>query len=217
MVGIAPLDMHAYHGAFPMPDDFIAWWTAADFRSTYAFHHRVLKLLQSERGPRLWLLKGPVHLFQLEAFAAEYPDARFVWTHRDPASVIPSVASLQHTLHAARCVEGALDKRSAGPKALAFWAEGMRRALAARERIGEHRFVDVWNRDVVACPVQTFAALYDRLGFAFTPELQDAVADYNRRNARGAFGEHRYTPEEYGLDRDGIRAAFQDYVERFEL
>jgi hypothetical protein len=217
MVGIAPLDMHAYYGAFPMPDDFIAWWTAADFASTYAYHHRVLKLLQSERGPRHWLLKGPVHLFQLEAFAAEYPDARFVWTHRDPASVIPSVSSLQYTLHSQRCVEGALDKLTAGPKALAFWSEGMRRALAARSRIGEHRFIDVWNRDVVAHPLETFAALYDRLGYAFTPDHEARVADYTRRNAQGAFGAHRYTAEEYGLSREMIRDGFGEYVKRFGL
>lgn len=217
MVGLAPLNMHAYHGAFPMPDDFIAWWMGADFASTYAYHRRVLKLLQSERPPHLWLLKGPVHLFHLEAFAAEYPEARFVWTHRDPASVIPSVASLQHTLHSRRCVDGALDKLAAGPKALAFWAEGMRRALAARERIGEHRFVDVWNRDVVARPVETFAGLYDRLGFTFTPDLRARVEDYSRRNAQGAHGEHRYTAEEYGLAKEAIRAAFRDYVERFDV
>ena len=217
MVGLAPLDMHAYHGAFPMPDDFIAWWTQADFASTYAYHRRVLKLLQSERPPHLWLLKGPVHLFHLDAFAAEYPQAKFVWTHRDPASVIPSVSSLQHRLHSARCVDGALDKDAAGPKALAFWAEGMRRALVARDRLGEHRFIDLWNRDVVSRPVETFAGLYDRLGFAFTPTLEADLANYNRRNAQGAFGEHRYTAEEYGLTKDVIREAFVDYCDRFDV
>jgi len=217
MVGLAPLDMHAYHGAFPMPDDFLAWWTSADFASTYAYHRRVLTLLQSARPPHLWLLKGPVHLFQLEAFAAEYPEARFVWTHRDPASVIPSVASLQHTLHSARCRDGALDKPSAGPKALAFWAQGMDRALAARARIGEDRFVDLWNRDVVSRPIETFAALYDRLGYAFTPAFEASLADYSRRNAQGSHGEHRYTAEEYGLTREAIREAFAAYCARFDV
>jgi hypothetical protein len=217
MVGLAPLNMHAYHGSLPMPDDYLAWWIEADFTSTYAYHRRVLALLQSRRGPRFWLLKGPIHLFHLDAFATEYPQARFVWTHRDPASVIPSVASLQFTLQSQRCTEGALDKLDAGPRALAFWAEGTRRALAARDTIGEHRFVDVCNRDVVARPAETFAELYQRLGLAFTPELQERVADYNRRNALGAFGEHRYTAEEYGLKAEEIRAAFGDYIERFDV
>ncbi|MEZ5737669.1 MAG: sulfotransferase [Novosphingobium sp.] len=214
---LAPLNMHAYHGAYPMPDDYLAWWASSDFASTYAYHRRVLKLLQSRRPPHLWLIKAPIHLFKLEAFAAEYPDAKFVWTHRDPAKVIPSVSSLQYTLYAQRCVEGSLDKLAAGPKALAFWTDGMARGLAARKAIGEHRFIDVWNDDVVARPIETFEALYDKLGFDITPDFRAGLEDYNRRNARGAHGEHRYTAEEYGLSRESIRAAFGDYVERFRL
>lgn len=217
LVMLAPLNMHAYNGAYPMPDDYIAWWSDADFASTYAYHRRVLKLLQSRRPPHLWLLKAPVHLFKLEAFAAEYPDAKFVWTHRDPAKVIPSVSSLQHTLHLQRCVEGSLDKRAIGPRFLDFWVDGMTRGLAAREAIGEHRFIDVWNDDVVAQPIATFEALYAKLGFDFTPEFRAGLDDYNRRNARGAHGEHRYSAEEYGLSREAIREAFSVYVDRFNL
>lgn len=217
LVGLAPLNMHGYQGAYPMPDDFLAWWMDTDFASTYAYHERVLKLLQSARPPYLWLLKSPVHLFKLDAFAAHYPNAKFVWTHRDPASVIPSAASLHHTLHRDVSVEGALDPRVAGPRTLAFWSEGMRRALAARDRIGEHRFVDVWNRDVVARPVETFVALYEKLGLAAPPDLEESIAEYNRRNARGAHGEHRYTAEQYGLSKEGIRDAFAAYIERFDL
>lgn len=214
---LAPLNMHAYHGAYPMPDDYTAWWSDADFASTYAYHRRVLKLLQSRRGPRLWLLKAPVHLFKLEAFAAEYPNAKFIWTHRDPAKVIPSVSSLQYRLNEERCIEGALDKRDYGPRFTAFWTDGMRRALAARDRIGDDRFIDIWNDEVVKSPVETFERLYEKLGFAFTGECRRGIEDYSRRNARGAHGEHRYTAEEYGTSGEEIRAAFRDYVERFGL
>jgi hypothetical protein len=214
---LAPLNMHAYNGAYPMPRDYLDWWMTAEFASTYAYNHRVYKLLQSRGGPKLWLLKAPVHLFQLEAFLAEWPNARFVWTHRDPASVIPSVSSLQYGLNAERSVAGALDKLTYGPAFTAFWREGMNRALAARDRMGEHRFIDVWNDDVVADPIRAFAAIYDRLGFEFTPVMRQGLEDYNRRNARGAHGEHRYTAREYGTSREEIRDAFRDYVERFDL
>lgn len=217
LVMLAGLNMHAYYGVYPMPDDFLAWWRDADFASTYAYHRRVLQHLQSERPPHLWLLKSPPHLFKLEAFAAEYPNARFVMTHRDPAKLIPSVSSLHHALNAERCLPGSLDKTTYGPRWLAFWAEGMERALAARRRIGEDRFIDVWNEDVVRDPVGTFRALYAGLGFEFSDELQARVEAYNRRNARGAFGEHRYIAEEYGVTREAIRAAFGDYIDRFEL
>ena len=209
------LDMHAYYGFLPMPQDYTDWWISADFRSTYALHERVLKLLQSRRGPSLWLLKGPVHIFRLDELAARYPDARFVMTHRDPRKVIPSVASLQINLHAARCRPGTLVKRVRGRMALDFWAQGIERALAARARIGEDRFVDLFNDDVVRDPAAAFAKVYDHLGMDITPELRLNIEDYSRRNAPGAHGKHEYTLEEYGLESDAIRDAFAGYVERF--
>lgn len=214
---LAPLVMQAYNGALPMPDDYLDWWRNADFAPYFAYQGRVLRLLQSELGPNLWLLKSPVHLFRLHEFAREYPEAKFIWTHRDPAKVIPSVSSLQHTLWAARCGPGFRSKAETGPHFLAFWAEGMRRALAFRDEVGEARFVDVWNDDVVADAVGTFAGMYDKLGYELTEELQSRIESYNRRNARGAHGEHRYSAEEYGLTREGIREVFAGYIERFAL
>jgi hypothetical protein len=110
---LASLTMQAFHGALPMPDDYLRAWMEDDYAGFYTLHHRVLKLLQSARPPHRWLLKAPPHLFRLDAFFREYPNARFIWTHRDPAKVIPSVASLQYTLNAERCAEGALDKHPA--------------------------------------------------------------------------------------------------------
>lgn len=217
LVFLAGLTMRAYHGAFPMPDSFVDWWIGADFTATYRWHRKVLQILHSRRPPRLWLLKAPPHLFRLDEFVAEYPDARIVMTHRDPASVIASDSSLRYHLNCERCDMTGFDKRSYGPRLLRFWQEGMDRALAARARIGEDRFVDLRNADVVADPVGSFEQVYAGLGMAVTPELRAAIADYGRRNAQGAHGEHRYTAEEYGLTRESIREAFRDYVERFGL
>lgn len=215
MVMLAGLDMASYHGAYPMPDDFIEWWIERDFTPTYALHRKLLQILHSACPPNLWLLKAPVHLFQLEAFARAYPGARFVMTHRDPARVIPSDASLRYRLHGERCPASALDKSAYGPKLLAFWRRGMDRALAARRAIGEDRFVDLRNEDLVRDPCGTFDALYRALGLEMTPQLSTAIADYLARNARGAHGEHRYTAEEYGTSTAEIRECFADYCDRF--
>ena len=42
----------------------------------------------------LWHLKTPVHMFALDALVEAYPDAKFLWSHRDPAKVLGSVCSL---------------------------------------------------------------------------------------------------------------------------
>ena len=215
LVFLAGYDMRGYHGAYPMPDDYIDWWIAEDFRAFYALHERMLRLLHAHRPPRRWLLKSPVALFKLAAIAERYPTARFVMTHRDPARLIPSVASLHHTLHAERCLPGSLDKATLGPRLLAFWAEGMRRALAARATIGEDRFLDVRNADIVAEPLPQFERIQAFLGLDVDAALRQRLTDYAARNAPGAFGQHRYTAAEFGLAEAQISETFADYKARF--
>lgn len=217
LVYFAGLDMRAFHGSLPMPRDYLQWWIDDDFASTYAVHAQVLQALQSRRPPHLWLLKAPPHLFKLEAFAKQYPNAKFVMTHRDPRKLIPSVASLSYHLHCVRCHADQVDKHAVGAQALWFWSEGIRRGLAARARIGEHRFIDVPNDEVVKTPLAVFERIYDHLDMELTPAMRQRVTAYGKRNAPGAFGEHRYTLEEYGLTAQSVGAAFKDYLERFAL
>jgi Sulfotransferase family len=131
--------------------------------------------------------------------------------------VIGSVASLHTTLHEVRCLPGSVDRAQVGRRQLALWTEAMCRFLAVRDEIGEDRFVDVRNEDVVKRPIETFERIYDRLGMSLTPALRSRLEDYNNRNAPGAFGAHQYTAEEYGLTDASIREAFKDYGERFGL
>jgi Sulfotransferase family len=212
---LSGLTMHAYHGAYPMPDDYLDWWLAEDFASTYAYLDRVFKLLHSHRSPHLWLLKSPPHLFRLDAIVRQFPGARFVMTHREPIKVLASVASLHYTLYNERCMPGIIKKEEVGPGLLRFWAEGMRRALSARTTLGEHRFIDVRNDDMVERPLEVFERIYAHLGMDLSSELKGSLVRYSSRNAPGAFGSHRYTLEEYGLNGDSIRQAFGKYIDKF--
>jgi hypothetical protein len=90
----------AFHGqqmTLPVPG-YRAWWRRADLTETYAYHRRVVKLLASRCPPELWLFKAPHHKFHLGALARAYPGMRFVMTHRDPAKVVPSYASIVSTI-----------------------------------------------------------------------------------------------------------------------
>ena len=55
----------------------------ADQRLVYEHHKRFLQHLQF-RNPGDWVLKWPKHLFGLDALLEVYPDARIIWTYRDP-------------------------------------------------------------------------------------------------------------------------------------
>jgi hypothetical protein len=214
---LAGLNCRGFHGQFPMPDDYMAWWMADDFVSTYAYHHKTLQLLQSRRPPNKWLLKSPPNLFNMEAFAAQHPHVKFVMTHRDPAKAISSVASFYQALYQGSCEPESLDRSWTGARALSCWAEGMRRGLEARQKLGEHRFIDVHNRDLIRDPIAVLERVYDHLGMTVSDDLVAKWRQYQQDNAKGKFGGHDHRPEDFGLDAHTIRSTFKDYVERFDL
>ena len=75
-----------------------------DMTGPYAFYRDTLKVLAQGRpaGER-YLLKCPEHLWFIDALLVVFPDARIVWTHRDPvACVAVLLAYLAGTAHALR-------------------------------------------------------------------------------------------------------------------
>src|SRR5689334_3595666 len=114
---------------------YLAWLMDCDMRETYLFHRRVLRLLQWHCPPRLWHLKTPVHVFALDALVGVYPDARFLWSHRDPAKVLGSVCSLIHYTRSWSSDRD--DAAELGHEMTDRWAEAVRRAMDFRTRVGD--------------------------------------------------------------------------------
>ncbi len=192
-----------------------AWWRKADLTETYRYHRRVVKLLESRRPPDLWLFKAPHHKFHLEAIVAAYPDVRFVMTHRDPAKVVPSYASIVSAILPAP--DGDRDLRRLGREICNHLREGMENAIAARARIGEERFLDVHHRDLVGDPMKELHRIYPWLGLELRPPVEQAIAEWQTANRSGAHGIHRYTAEQYGLSDAQVRSDYDFYIRRFDV
>jgi hypothetical protein len=192
-----------------------AWLMDCDWGPAYRYHERVLKLLQWHRPPNRWRLKTPAHMFGIDALDAVYPDARFVITHRDPAKVMASLASVETAV--VRMYTGKADPMYFGRHCVDDWDRALRRFLAFRDRVGEDRFYDIAFADLQSDPVGTVRGLYDWLGEELTPETAAAMQDWwdASQDDRSAGGGHQYTPEEFGLDADELHARFAYYSERF--
>lgn len=194
---------------------YMRWWTASDMAPAYRHHHRVLKLLQWRCPPTRWNLKNPPEVSFLDAFTGQYANARLIWTHRDPAKVLPSVCKLIAILRAMFCES--LDLHALGRAQLELWSEGVRRALAFRRRVGERCFTDVYMHDLVARPFETVAAVYERFELPFTAEAERQMRAWLAANPQHKHGTPRYTLEEFGLTLGEVRAAFADYVRHFDV
>ncbi|MBY0279943.1 sulfotransferase [Candidatus Binatia bacterium] len=194
---------------------YIRWWLDHDMIPAYRHHARVLRLLQWRCPPTRWFLKSPPDLCHLDAFTAVYPNARIVWTHRDPAKVLASVCKLIFIVR--RMQTDQVDLHQLGREQLALWAEAVRRALAFRRAAGETRFADVFMDDLVADPLATVARLYDRVGLPFTSGAESAMRAWASEHPQHKHGAMPYTLEEFGLTLDEVRAAFADYTRHFAV
>jgi Sulfotransferase family len=213
LLGMAFRTAH-FDGMAHVPS-YVEWVIDCDMTSAYDMHRRTLQLLQWHCGPRRWHLKTPVHMLSLDALDAAYPDACFLWTHRDPSAVLGSVCSLvQYTRS---WVGDPGDPVDLGADQLHQWAEAIRRAMDFRDRHGEARFADVSFDVLNADPVRAVDDAYASLGLELDESRRAAVAAWAVAHPPGSHGTHEYALDDFGLDTGAVGAAFEQYTERFDL
>jgi hypothetical protein len=193
---------------------YLAWLMNCDMRETYTFHRRVLKLLQWHCPPSLWHLKTPVHVFALDALVEAYPNAKFMWSHRDPAKVMGSVCSLIRYVRSWSSDRD--DPEELGAEQLESWSEGVRRAMDFRKRVGDERFSDIAFADLQADPVNTLAAGYESLGLDFTAATQRSVGRWADEHKPGSRGSHDYDLADFGLTPESVRERFTEYLRTYD-
>lgn len=185
---------------------YLEWFLGADHRPAYEHHRRTLQHLQW-RTPGEWVLKWPKHVFSLDALLHTYPDARIVWTHRDPGRVLPSVVDFVGTIR--RGASPLYDPGRFANEWVTLEEIGLLRAMNVRERVGdESRFYDLPYNDLISDPVSAVTGIYEHFGIAVDDETRKRVAEYQTRNPQDKHGRHHYTPEQYGLDADRLRERF---------
>ena len=184
----------------------------ADLAPAYRWHRQFLQHLQSADPAPQWLLKSPAHLWDLDALAAEYPDAVIVQTHRDPLKVITSVSAL--AAHLRRMASDDVDLHEIS----ADYAEdiflGLDRGMDARQRgvIPPERIVDVHFSDFVADPIATVRGIYAALGRELDQPTEQAMRTFLADHpGDGGGGGTRYRFADTGLEEGPLRERAEAY------
>jgi hypothetical protein len=183
----------------------------------YAHFERVLRLVGSTEPTKRWLLKNPGHIENLDALFAQFPDARVIHTHRDPAKAIPSLCALLIGNHAL-FEEGRVEERAwqMGTRETEKWARAIRRAEPVRQAHAG-QVLDVVHTDFHADPMGTVERIYAFAGLELSDEVRVAMAVRIADKPELAHGPHKYTLDDFGLTAEGVRERFGDYVSRFDL
>jgi hypothetical protein len=201
--------------AFMPTPAYSDWLLQADMASAYEYERTVLQVLQS-RAPGTWSLKMPSHAVHVEALVAAFPDVRIVWAHRDPYKVTGSFLSM-HELSRAVATGGRVDMGPVVPIVLRQLREHVERTLAARRRIGEHRFFDLHYADLMRDPLGLMRSLYEWADDDLGPAVERSMLGWLERNPRNRFGHRPYSLDTYGLTRNDLEPVFADYVSAFGI
>jgi len=191
------------------------WVGECDMSRAYAWHKRLLQVLQWKLPNERWVLKAPLHLFGLDCLLETYPDARIVFTHRDPFDAMVSGVSM--AFHWTRATTGQANAPAIADWYSALWAKGLERALEVRSQLKEKQVLDLFHKDLSHDPLQAMEAIYGHFDLPFSRAAKKRMQVWLRDNPRSRFGSHNCSASELGLKPGREKKRFEFYLNRFDL
>jgi len=200
-----------------------AWWRVplgmtigglpTDPVAQYRIHKMMLQQMQYRRPKKRWALKG-FHGPRLGAFFATYPDARLIWTHRDPVQVTASRIAMAMAL--TEGLTGRAELKEQAAIHLAASRAGFNQTLN-NPLIDDPRIFHVRYPDFVRDPVGTVEAFYRFSGLRLSDYAARAMTDYLNTHRSDRYGRFEYSTELIGVDVEQLHAEFAPYRARFGL
>ena len=194
-----------FHTTYNVPS-YQSWLESHDMVPAYQYHKRFLQHQQVQSKGERWLLKAPGHLFDLAALMQVYPDAQIIQTHRDPLKVVASISSHANVIRAA--FSDVLDSHEIAKDWQRYWKEALSRTLEYRDSHPNQPISDVYYADLVADPISVVKRLYKELKIEYSDDFEAALKKYINRNPQN---KHKYTLQEFGFEKQSVRATFDDY------
>ncbi|QDM41523.1 sulfotransferase [Altererythrobacter sp. TH136] len=193
------------------------WCEGEDATPAYRHLANLLRLVgwsQQESSLRPWILKTPQHMLDLPALLKVFPDARLIFTHRDPRAVVGSAASLawnQTIIYSDHA-----DPRTVGREWLRKTGLMVDRMMEARRAIPAERMIDVQYDEMDRDWRGAMARVYRFLGL----EMDSAVTGMERYVERSRALKrrpHRYSLSQFGLGENEVLERLEDYVRRLDV
>jgi len=232
-------DIHAMGLTQPEEDDFLFYWSCAsgtwmlklpamgeiDFyhldraperkrRRVERFYADCIRRQLYLNGPdRIHLCKAPHFAGRVASLIESFPDAGIVVTMRSPHETIPSLLKLVKVGYQLRGWDEPRMARSLRVLAeQSFHTYQHPLEVLAKHPETRHAIVDY--RELVAEPKRVVEEVYEALGIPMTPGFA-AVLDQEQARAKKHESGHRYSLEEFGLDKDAIERELAELFERY--
>ena len=191
------------------------WLQSCDMAPAYAQHKLALQVLQAAQPTGRWVLKTPNHLWCLETLRESYPDARIIWTHRDPGRVITSLASLVNTLQ--RVFANRRDHASIAEEWLGKSHHAIESGMAYDDRADDDWCQHLRFADLMKDPIGAVHTIYARWGETPNELHVRRMEVWMQERGRHSEGRHVYDPKDFGWTYDELAERFSAYRERYDI
>ena len=188
---------------------------SCNFDPAMLWHERFLQVLEQTNTPNRWLLKDPTHVHHIPELLSTYPDAYFVFIHRNPTKTIPSICSLSAKITSA--LSKHVDKKEIGASLLNYWSYAIEKGLVDRVEIPNNRIFDIQFADFISDPMEQIRRMYAHFGFELNQPNEENMHNFLVNDAVNKKSRHKYTLEEFGLTEKQVGERFKKYTTQFDL
>lgn len=205
-------------GLYNIPS-YYQWFLDADKTAAYRSMADMMKLISWSRDEpenKRWILKNPQHMLDLDVLLDVFPDAKLVFTHRDPLKTVGSMMSLvwffavQHT--DVPCRTAVRDIW------LDFCEQMARRCIQVRNTIPASQQIDVYYADMNRDWRTEMHRIYEFSEMELTTDAETSMTKWLAESEReGLHSGHRYTLEDFGTTTEEVDSRMKFYREQFSI
>ena len=198
---------------------FAEWLMTHDQTFAYEYLVDLLKLIswfRDDPEDKPWVLKSPQHMQDLNALLHVFPNAKLVCPHRDPIKVVGSVCST--AWNSLVRDNDSMDPHVVGQHWLDKTERMLHKNLKERETLSPaHNQYDILYADITADWRGAMEGVYGFLNMPFTGQAASAMQEWLTSNQQHKHGAHKYTLEQFGLDKTQVDERLMFYRERFNI
>lgn len=191
------------------------WVGECNMKNAFQWHRLLLQVLQWKLPNDRWVLKAPMHLFGLEHLMETYPDAKIVFTHRDPFDAMVSGVSMAY--HWTQFTTGQANIQAIADWYPRLWAKGLARALSFKKNLNADQCLDIFHKDISKDPIKMIETIYDHFDILLSRGTKKRMVTWLRDHPRSKFGSHACTSDEFGLVAEKEKERFSFYHDQFDF
>jgi hypothetical protein len=189
--------------------DYFQYVLASNFGDSYTLHKKHLQALSFNKEKKTWFLKAPAHIASLSPLLTVYPDARIVFTHRNPLECMPSMASLTAMIRMV-CLPNQ-DLKLIGPGMVKHLQQMLDLGYRTRDAwpATATPFLDITYKKLVSKPVDTVHQILNHFSIPIPNGMDEKLESYLAKRTQHRHGVHKYSLDAYGLNEAEIMQTFQ--------